>query len=190
MNAFLVDVADLIIGVAFGIYMFAVLLRLLLQLARADFYNPLAQFIVTFTNPALRPLRRVIPGLFGVDLASIVLLLLLQSTELWLRSLLSAPMPPLTLLVLAVFKLLHAVIDLYLIAILIRVVLSWISPYGVHDNPIGNMVVKLTEPLLRPVRRRLPPVSGFDFSVLVVSVLLLIVRLALVHVMGPASALL
>src|ERR1043165_8497644 len=87
MNEFLINVAALLIKVAFSIYIFAVLLRLLLQIARADFYNPLSQGLVRLTNPLVRPLRRVIPGLLGIDWASVLLLLALQFAELWLLSL-------------------------------------------------------------------------------------------------------
>ena len=84
MTSFLGDAASLIIQVVFGLYTLAVMLRLLLQLVRADFYNPVSQFLVALTNPLLRPLRRIIPGLYGIDLAAVLLLLALKSLEIYL----------------------------------------------------------------------------------------------------------
>src|SRR3972149_8097091 len=95
MNAFLTDVGGLIIQVAFGLFLFAVLLRLLLQIMRGDFYNPLSQALVMFTNPVVRPLRRIIPGFFGIDLASVVALYGLKCLELFLLDLIGLKPPPL-----------------------------------------------------------------------------------------------
>jgi YggT family protein len=179
MNDFLINVAELLIKVAFGIYIFAVLLRLLLQFARADFYNPLSQGLVRFTNPLVRPLRRVIPGLLGIDWASVVLLLALQFLELWLLSLLGPGLPLQYLLLRAVVQLIYFTINVYIIAIIVRALLSWVVPYGAHQNPAGGLLISLTEPLLRPARRVLPPLSGFDVSPIVVLVVLWIVQMAL-----------
>jgi YggT family protein len=73
MTTFFTEAAALIIEVVFGLYILAVLLRFLFQLVRADFYNPISQFLVALTNPLLKPLRRVIPGMYGIDVASLVL---------------------------------------------------------------------------------------------------------------------
>ena len=77
MDGFLQDVGGLLISVVFGLYIFMLLLRLIFQIVRADFYNPLSQAIVKLTNPPLLPLRRIIPGLWGIDLASVILLFFL-----------------------------------------------------------------------------------------------------------------
>ena len=99
MTSFFTDAGALIVQVVFSLYILGVLLRFLFQLSRADFYNPISQFLVALTNPFLRPLRRVIPGLYGVDIASLVLLIVLQSLEVFLISLLNNFTPdPLPLL--------------------------------------------------------------------------------------------
>lgn len=182
MNGFLIDALSLIVQVAFGLYVFAVLLRFLMQLTRADFYSPVAQFVVVLTNPPLKPLRRVIPGLFGVDLASLVLVVALQFSEFalltWIRGIAADPA---LLLLSAVIELLRTSIYIFLFAILIRVVVSWVSPYGLQQSPVGSLLTSLTDPLLRPARRWMPPIGGLDVSPLVVLVGLQLVLLALNH---------
>lgn len=182
MTSFFTEAAALIIQVVFSLYILGVLLRFLFQLSRADFYNPISQFLVALTNPFLRPLRRVIPGLYGVDFASLVLLIVLQSLEVFLISLLNNFTPaPLPLLLAAVFDLLRLTLNVYFYAILLRVILSWFMPYGVRQNPAGDLLVSLTEPLMRPARRLIPPVGGLDLSPIVVLVGLQLLQLALSH---------
>ena len=84
MSSFFTEAGALIAEVVFGLYILEVLLRFLFQLSRADFYNPISQFLVALTNPLLRPLRRIIPGLFGIDVASLVLLLALKFLEIFI----------------------------------------------------------------------------------------------------------
>jgi YggT family protein len=184
MSGFLTDAASLIVQVAFGLYVLAVLLRFLMQVTRADFYNPIAQFVVTLTNPPLKPLRRLIPGLFGIDLASLLLLFGLQyleiTTLLWIRG---VTVDPLSLLLPTVIELVRLTIYVFLFAILIRVVLSCVSPYGLHHNPAGSLLISLSEPLLRPARRWIPPIGGLDLSPIAVLVLLQLLLLALSHLL-------
>ncbi len=166
-----------LLNVIFGLYIFAVLLRFLLQLVRADFYNPIAQFLVAITNPPLKPLRRVIPGMYGIDVASLVLLLLLELVfHALLATLLDQPLTPVILLVKGIFDLLHSTLNVFLFGILIMVILSWINPY---PNPLSQLLGRLTEPLLRPARRTIPPFSGIDLSPMLVVLVLVLVQMAL-----------
>lgn len=182
MNSFLTETGVFLVQIVFGLYILAVLLRLLFQIVRADFYNPLAQFVVALTNPVLRPLRRLIPGLFGVDVASIVLLLLLQMLELYVVSLLiGRPVVVSALLYAAMVELLMTTLYVFIVAIVVRALLSWIVPYGAHQNPAMSLLLSLTEPLLRPARRHLPPIGGLDLSPLVVLALLWIAASAVRH---------
>ena len=184
MNSFLTEAGSLIVEVVFGLYILAVLLRFLFQLVRADFYNPISQFLVALTNPLLKPLRRIIPGLFGIDVASLVLLLALQLLELyalsWLRDLPAAVLP---LILAAVVSLVRLSINVYFYAILLRVILSWFMPYGMRHNPAGDLLASLTEPLMRPARRLIPAVGGLDLSPIVVLVGLQILQLALTYLL-------
>lgn len=170
-----------LINAVFGLYIFVVLLRFLFQLVRADFYNPLCQAIVSVTNPPLRPLRRVIPPLGGLDSASIVLLVILQMVNTLLVALVLGFSPgPIGLLVVAIAELLAKTLWTFIGAIIIQVILSWVSP-GAY-NPITGVIDALTAPLLRPARRALPPLGALDLSPLVV---LLALQLAQILLVAP-----
>jgi YggT family protein len=184
MSSFFTEAGALIVQVVFGLYILAVLLRFLFQLSRADFYNPISQFLVALTNPLLIPLRRIIPGLMGIDLASLVLLLALQLLEVyvvsWLNNLAFTLLP---LVVASLVSLVRLTINVYFYAILLRVILSWFMPYGMRQNPAGDLLVSLTEPLMRPARRLIPAVGGLDLSPIVVLVGLQLLQLALAHLL-------
>jgi len=167
-----------IIQTLFGLYIMVVMLRFLLQWARADFYNPLSQFIVKVTTPVLRPLRRVIPGLGGLDFASIVLMWLLKTVELSLVILITnGILNPISPMLWAIPQLVDLAINVFLFAILIQVIISWISPSTY--NPILGLINSLTDPLMRPARRLLPPISGLDLSPMLVMMGLYLLKMLL-----------
>ena len=152
-----------LISTIFDLYIVAVLLRLILQWVRADFYNPLSQFLVKLTNPLLVPLRRLIPSIGRLDTAAVVLALLLEVTSLFIiASINSFSIAGLPLLILAVTKLLLAVLWLYFFLILVVVILSWVG--GSLRHPIIPLMYQLTEPVLRPLRKLIPPIGGMDLS--------------------------
>jgi len=156
-----------LIQTLFGLYLIFIMLRFLLQLTRADFYNPMSQFLVKVTNPPLVPLRRIIPGMMGIDFAAVVLLILIQAVEQFLVYIVQGiTLAPLGLLVLTIAELLHLLFQIYFFTILIQVVLSWISP-GAY-NPTIALLYSLNEPLLRRARRIIPPIHGVDLSPIVV----------------------
>jgi YggT family protein len=163
----------------FGLYIGAIMLRFLLALVRADFYNPISQFLVKVTNPPLVPLRRLLPSLGGVDSASLVLMLALQALELFVIGLIKGvSFHPVGLLVLAVAELLALLFQIYFFTILIQVVLSWVSPGGY--NPAVALLYSLNEPLLGRARRLLPPMHGFDLSPILVMIALQLLNMLLV----------
>ncbi len=171
MDSFFSQAGELLVNTLFGMYILAVLVRFLLQEVRGDFYNPFAQFLVTVTNPVLIPLRRVIPGLWNIDWASIVLLFALEAVEqyliAWLRG---YRLTALMLAVLSLSQIVDLTIYVFLFAILARVILSWVAPYP--RSPVTHLLISLSEPLLRPARRVIPPISGLDLSPIVVLILL------------------
>lgn len=184
MSSFFTEAGVLVIEVVFGLYILTVLLRFLFQIVRADFYNPISQFLVALTNPLLKPLRRAIPGLFGIDVASLVLLLTLKCLELFLISWLIGHAPELLpLLLAAVVSLVRLTINVYFYAVLLRVILSWFMPYGMRHNPAGDLLASLTEPLMRPARRLIPAVGGLDLSPIIVLIILQLMQLALAHLL-------
>lgn len=178
-NQYIATAAVFLIDTFFNLYIVAVLLRFLMQWVRADFYNPMSQFLIKVTNPVLRPLRRVIPGLAGVDLASVVLLIGLQMLDLFLSGLALGHGPSVQgLFVTAIAELLSTLLTLYFITILIEVVLSWLGP-GTY-NSFVILVHQLNEPLLVPARRMLPPMGGIDFSPFVIVIALQLLKILLV----------
>lgn len=154
-----------IIQALFGLYLFAVLLRLLLQIARADFYNPLSQFVVKITNPPLKPLRRIIPGVFGIDMAAVVLAILVQLLSLVLIFVINN-FPLATyianMLVWSILGVLGAIANIYFFAMLISVVLSWVAPMSYHPGAV--LVRQLCEPVFGPFRKLIPAIGGLDIS--------------------------
>lgn len=151
-----------------GLYLLLALLRFLLQLVRADFYNPVSQALVTATNPPLRLLRKFLPGYGGIDWSSIVLLFSVQALEISLLTLiLSGQMPsPSGLLVLCVAHLLQLTAYLYMFFIFITIIISWISP-GVY-NPLTVLIYQFIQPIMSRVQRRIPTTAGLDWSPMVV----------------------
>ena len=160
------NVLDFLIHVLFTMYIYAVIIRLLLGFTRADFYNPFSQFILTITNPVLTPLRKFIPSIGGIDTSAIVLILVLKFIELATRSLLISKQVLLSsLIVPAVIGVINQLINVFIFAIIILVVISWIAPH-MHgqSNPITPILRSITEPLIRPARKLIPPIGVFDLS--------------------------
>lgn len=148
-----------------SLYLLIVLLRFILQLVRADFYNPLCQFIVKATQPLLKPLRRLIPSLGGLDTASLVLALLVQLLLMAVISLLAGANPLALapqLLLWSVIALASLFLKIFFFAMIISVILSWVAP-GSY-NPGAQLVNQICEPLLAPFRRLIPNLGGLDIS--------------------------
>ena len=171
-----------LVEVSFGLYIIALLLRFLLARVRADFYNPLSQFIVRLTDPPLKPLRRVIPGVLGIDWALITLLIVTQALEIGLIAwLFAGRIPaPMGLTALTFAHLLKTLIYVYIFIIIVQVIISWVNP-GTY-NPLTVIMHQLSEPVLTPVRRLIPPAGGFDWSPLVAMIIL---NLALILLVSP-----
>jgi YggT family protein len=178
-DSYLTQPAVFLVQVLFGLYAALVVLRFLLQLVRADFYNPLSQFIVRATKPLLNPLRRVIPGVSGMDIAALVLAwFVLTIEQLAILGLAGVGLQPLAAALLAIPELISLIINIFLFAILLQVIISWINP-GSY-NPAISLIHSLTEPMLGSVRRRMPEMGGLDLSPMVVMVGLVVLEMLLV----------
>jgi YggT family protein len=173
MSGYLVNFLLFVVGIIFGLLIFTVLLRLILQIVRADFYNPISQFILRITNPILLPLRRIIPGLLGIDMAAVVLLIILEALEIIATHLLQGASlhTPLLFLLELLGMLIQHTAQLFFLCVLIMVVLSWINP-SARFHPVGQLIYQITEPLLRPARKILPPLNGIDLSPILVVIFL------------------
>lgn len=169
---------DFLINILFGAYIGVVLLRLLMQRARLDFYNPLAQFVVRLTSPLLTPLRRIIPGWRGWDVAALVLALVLALVNVGLIMALfgTVQFAPLQLLLYGVLRLLNVWIELYFLTILAQALMSWFAQ-GYH--PVMFALGGINAPLLTPARRLIPPLGGLDISPVLVLILLQVLNILL-----------
>jgi len=177
-DSYLTNPLVFLIQVIFGAYIMVVMLRFLLQLVKADFYNPVSQFVVKVTSPPLRPLRRIIPGIGGVDVASIILMWMLKSLELALIMVIGGlGTSLLPALAWSIPELISLFINVFLFAILIQVIISWVNPGGY--NPIIGLLNSITEPLLGPARRIVPPISGLDLSPMLVMIGLMLLKMLL-----------
>ncbi|WP_300626677.1 YggT family protein [Pseudomonas sp.] len=157
------DAAVFIIQTLGSLYLLIVLMRFILQLVRANFYNPLCQFVVKATQPLLKPLRRVIPSLFGLDMSSLVLALLLQIL-LFVVILMLNGYQAFTVLLLpwALIGIFSLFLKIIFWSMIISVILSWVAPGS--RSPGAELVSQITEPVLAPFRRLIPNLGGLDIS--------------------------
>lgn len=162
------QISQLILTTAFDLYIVVLWLRFLLQLLHADYYNPIAQFVVQATAPLVNPLKRIIPGNHSWEPAVLVIILLIKMLEMTLLGLLvgGATIAPLPLLIYTIVSLLQLVAEFYFWTLMISVVLSWVAP-GSY-SPAAVLVNQIIEPLLVPCRRLLPAMGGLDLSPIVV----------------------
>lgn len=186
----LADIIITILLIASSFYLTIVLLRFLLQLARADFYNPISQFVVKATTPLLKPLRRIIPGWGGLDGASLVLAIAVQALTFFLIliALNGGSIPginPLTLLTWSVLNVLDLIVTIYFWSVIAVVVVSWIAPGSGH--PAIQLVSQITEPVMRPVRNLMPSMGGLDLSPIIVFLILNVVRVVIDNLQRSAG---
>lgn len=155
-----------LISTLFDLYLMVVILRIWLQLARADFYNPFSQFIVKATHPLIAPMRRILPSMGRFDTASFVLALIVVMVKVLLISLIAGGGIDVVLfLIFALVSVVKKAGVLLFWMLIIRAILSW---FNQGYNPIVMVMDQLTEPLLAPVRRIIPPIGGLDLSIMLV----------------------
>ena len=164
---YLANAAQILIEFVFGILVGLLVLRILLQLVRANFHNPICQFLYKASNPLLMPLRKIIPAWRRLDIAGVVLAwaLLLLKRVLIFAMLASVPSFG-GLVLIAMADLIGFTLMVMLILIFVRVILSFVGSDSYH--PVVPLVFQLTEPVLKPVRKRLPVLGGFDLSPMIV----------------------
>lgn len=185
------DVGSFLVRSIFTLFLMVVLLRVMLQVARADFYNPLSQAIVKITNPLLLPLRKIIPGLGGLDVAGIVLAVVVQILCIILLFAMNGfGFPPVAnTLAWAGLGIISLILNIYWVAVLIGIIASFIA--AGNNHPLLLLLHQFTEPVLAPFRRILPPIGGIDLSpllfFLLLGVLQILLRSAAVGVGVPAG---
>jgi YggT family protein len=160
------DALTFIVKTLLELYIITFFLRFILQWVRADFRNPISQFLVRVTNPLIIPIRRLIPSIGGLDTATIMIILLLELTLTIVLINLTCMGEPyfIQIIGLTLLRIVYLVLRIYLFVILIYVVMSWISP-GTY-NPAVSLLASVAEPALKPLRRFIPPIAGLDLSAL------------------------
>jgi len=160
-----------LIETAAGIFTVTLLLRFLLQWARSAQRNPVSDFLNALTNWAVRPARRIIPGLWGLDLATLVLAWLTQVLELFVVLTVqgyqfgpAAGQAIAAIVLLGGLMVIRLLLYIVIVIVIVQAVLSWVNPY----SPIAPLLNTLTRPLLRPFQRRIPPLANVDLSPLFV----------------------
>lgn len=179
----LVTALVFLLNVFFGTYIFLVMLRFLLQLIRLGIrHDPLLRLVWKATDLPLLFLYNFIPGWRNIDFSAIILMFCLKMMELsiiaWLYG---QHLSLLALFIVALASLLSLLLNVYFFSILIEVILSWVSPSDSHNHPLGYLLSQLNAPLLRPVRRAIPPVQGIDFSAFIVLIGLQLVNILVVE---------
>ena len=180
MNGYFASAAQLLITFVFGAAMAMFVLRLLAELARVNFYNPVCQFLFRGTHRLVAPLRRFVPSLHRVSLAPLLLAYLLAAFKVALLVLLQGALPqPAGLLLMALADLLDFVLVLYLAIIFAAALMSLFAVDPQH--PLVPFISQIAEPVLRPLRRVVPALAGLDFSPAIAIVLIMLARLLLVQ---------
>jgi len=152
-----------IVNALTSLYLLVLLLRFWLPWLRADFRNPLAQGILKLTSPVIIPLRRIVPSFGRLDTATVLVAFIVQYLAILLILLIMGTTASFSAIsITAIVKLMLLSLNLFMFAIFVRIILSWVSP-GQY-NPATAIITTLTEPILRPVRRLIPPLGGFDIS--------------------------
>jgi len=182
---------SLIITTLFDLYVLVVLLRFMLQLMRADPHNSIARFVIKATTPPLKYLRRFIPSVSGQDVAAIALCLIIIYAKFVLLDLLGTEVVHINnstayiggvgylgLVIYSIADLVSLFLSVFLIAILIQVILSWVNP-GFY-NPVIGLVNTLATPVLRPIQKLIPPVGGIDLSPLFAILMIMVAKMLLI----------
>ena len=157
-----------------GLYVILLLIRFLMQISRADYYNPICQAVVKLTDPVVKPLRPIIPSFKRIDLATFIIALFVQTSAISIIMMLTGNQIFLPAYILwGLVGLASIILDIYFFSLLVMVIASWIAPYSTH--PATTLINQLTDPICRPARKLLPPMGGLDFSIILVFVIITLI---------------
>jgi YggT family protein len=170
-----------LVDILFDIYVAILLLRFLLQYVGADFYNPISQFIVKATQKPVVMARRIIPSFRGIDLATLILVLIFIFAKLTLLYAIGGLQPSIAgIAVQGLYDLIQLIIDIFIFAIFVQAILSWVNPDPY--NPVSGLLRSLTAPVLRPIGKILPPTGGLDLSPIVALIGLMFIKRLILYV--------
>ncbi len=171
-----------------GLYLLAVLLRFLLQIAKADFYNPVSQAVVRATDPLVRILRKVIPGYRGIDFSTLILAIVIEAIAICiLITLYGGSIPSVGFIVTwAVVGVIYFIVNIYYYAIIGSIIMSFVMLFSgnMNPHPILRLIWQLTEPVMGPLRKVLPPMGGLDFSPIFIFIIIGLIQNLLIETFG------
>jgi YggT family protein len=151
-----------LINTLFDLYLFVLCIRLILAWSRADYFNPITRIIIQLTQPIIAPLRRLIPNYARIEFSTLFFIIVLEMIKIYLLSLLIMGGAPIAIIFLtAIQAFIRLVLNTFFYAIIVYVILSWISP---GYSPLGQVLTQLSSPILRPCQRLIPPIGGLDLS--------------------------
>jgi YggT family protein len=180
--------AALLFNALAGLYLLAILLRFMLQLAKADFYNPVSQSVVKVTDPAVRVFRSFIPGYRGIDFSSLILALVVEAAAICVLILLYGGSIPSVGFVItwAFVGVIYFIINIYYYAIIASIIMSFIMLFSgnMNPHPILRVIWQLTEPVMAPVRKIIPPMGGLDFSPIFIFIAIGLLQNLLIQTFG------
>tara|TARA_R110002110_G_scaffold65206_4_gene179934 strand:+ start:15099 stop:15680 length:582 start_codon:yes stop_codon:yes gene_type:complete len=155
---------EFLVSTLFDLYTFVLILRFILQYLGINYYNPFTQFIIKATSPVITPVRRWVPGYKGIDFATLLVIFLFTLTKVTLSWFIARPVAPFFpgLLILALGEMIRLTINIYFFAVIIQIISSWVAPMS--HSPILEILNRLTGPLMRPFKRWIPPMGGFDIT--------------------------
>ena len=168
-----------LIDILLSLYITALMLRIILQWARADFYNPVSQFIITVTNPVVKPLRKIIPGLWGIDMATLLVIVIFSTIK---TIVVYGLLPVNVLIIKALIETIDLTLSVFLYAIIIQALLSWVNPDP--RNPIVGLLNSITWPILKHFRKLIPSMNGFDISPIFAIIAIMFVQQSIHYIVG------
>ena len=182
----LTQIGVFLVDTVAGFFVFVLLARFHFQWLRVPFRNPVGEFVLATTNWMVAPARRVIPGLAGLDLATLLLAFLVQMLSLWAQAAILGAEPGVsTLAAIAAVDLVRYSLYILVFALIVQALLSWVNPY----TPLAPAFDTLTRPFLRPLRRLLPPVGNVDLTPLILLVVLYVLLIVVNHLRTLAATL-
>lgn len=177
LNAILFLISSL-----FDFYIVVLFMRLVLAWVGADYYHPMTQFVVKLTSFLVKPLKKVLPDIRGLETSTLVLIILVEIIKYFLITLFSFGMPNLLgLVILAIGDALRLMIETLSLALVLQVILSWVQP----GSPLYLVLAKFTSPLMRPIQKVIPPVAGIDISPVPA---IIILQLLIIILVDPIKA--
>lgn len=179
------QIGVLLVDVVASFFVFMLLARFHFQWLRVGFRNPVGEFVIATTNWMVLPLRRVVPGLAGLDLSTLLLAWLVQALGLWAQAAIVGAEPSLgAIATIALVDLLRYSLYILVFAVIVQAILSWVNPYA----PLAPVFDTLTRPFLRPLRRFVPPIGNVDLTPLILIVLLQVVLIPVGYLRAAAAA--